>query len=94
MSLRQYLDQMERLGINRETVTKALWQHACYVEDHGLPAGIHDQQTESDSWEARKYGMECKRMLQEEANRQVIGEWRDAEFIRQCTAEMEDDAAG
>lgn len=93
MSLRQYLDQMERIGLNRETIIKALWQHSCYIEDHGLPAGFHDQQTGTDSWEAMKYGRECKRMLQEEANRQVIGEWCDGEFIRQCTAEMGDEDA-
>jgi hypothetical protein len=75
MSLAQYLDQMERLGINRDTVAKALWQHADYVEDHGLPPGMHDSQTQTDSYEARKYAMECKRMIQAEANKQVIGQW-------------------
>lgn len=94
MSLKQYIDQMEKLGVNRDMIMSTLWRHAEYVEQHGLTAGIHAEQTETDSYEARKYGMECKRMIQEEANRQVIGEWTDAEFVRQCTAEMEDDEAG
>ena len=91
MSLRQYLDQMEKIGISREMVIATLWRHAEYVGEHGLTAGIHDQQTATDSYEARKYAMECQRMIQEEANRQVIGEWLDMEFIRKCVDELNED---
>jgi hypothetical protein len=91
MSFSEYLSRMEKMGFSRDVVSKALWNHACYIERNGLPAGIHNDQTETDSYEARMYGMECKRMIQEEANKQVISGWLDGEFIRQCVDELREE---
>ncbi len=61
------------------------------VENNGLPIGTSPgMHTVSESDTARTYAMECKRMIQAEANKQVISEMIDIEFVRSCQRELDD----
>jgi hypothetical protein len=74
MSLKQYLDHMEAVGLDRNMVRHALLRHARHIEEHGLAAGIHADQTATDHWEARKYGMECRRMVEADIHDEVLND--------------------